>query len=441
MEHLVFNQSSNVFVRELSPSVFRAIENSLDLGHFNRPLLQNLSELSFNQGVFGVSLLDTRIFLGPRLKTLRLRAPGSLDGLEIFATALKARCLAIEHLYISSQDRSGQVNRAVSGLIRSLYSLQTLSCERVTCDSQTLKYLSSLPFLRSLTVRLPERLAQENFLDSSSNIPFLAMQDLCISVASIADADEFLQVVSSSSGLESLSITLNHILPTPEQLHAVFAVMRRSRFCDTLTEFELRDHARIDENLLPIYSLDAHMLSPLLQCRNLEFVTIHISYEHAAINNSLLKEIASAWPCLRDISLHPCYEARLRHSKANLQGLSYLAQHCHSLQSISLQFDVSLPATVTYPDKGIRCESLTELTVFHSHVSDPLVVATFLARVFPNLEVYHGYFIRTRTPGPRTIMDNLYDLGNEENSPEYIEMAARWKDVIQMLETRRQELS
>jgi hypothetical protein len=38
-------------------------------------------------------------------------------------------------------------------------------------------------------------------------------------------------------------------------------------------------------------------------------------------------------------------------------------------------------------------------------------------------------------------MDNLYDLGNVENSPEYIEMAARWKDVIQMLETRRQELS
>jgi len=150
--------------------------------------------------------------------------------------------------------------------------------------------------------------------------------------------------------------------------------MRRSRFCDTLTEFTLWEHARIDEDSLPIYSLDAHMLSPLLQCRNLELVTIHVSYEHAAIDNSLLKEIASAWPCLRYISLPPRYEARLRHSKANLQGLSYLAQHCHSLQSVSLQFDVSLAATVTYPDEGICCESLTELTVFHSHVSDPLVV-------------------------------------------------------------------
>jgi hypothetical protein len=145
------------------------------------------------------------------------------------------------------------------------------------------------------------------------------------------------------------------------------------------------------------HSLDAHTLSPLLQCRNLERVTINISYGHAAIDNSLLKEIALAWPCLRDISLHSCHNARLWHSKANLQGLSYLAQHCHSLQSVSLQFDVSLPATTMYPDKGIRCESLTRLDVSYSHVSDPLAVATFLADVFPNLKLHHSYSIRTRT--------------------------------------------
>jgi hypothetical protein len=171
----------------------------------------------------------------------------------------------------------------------------------------------------------------------------------------------------------------------------------------------------------------------------MEHIRIHISYGHAAIDNSLLKEIALAWPCLRYISLYPRYDARLWHSKANLQGLSYLAQHCHSLQSVSLQFDVSLPATVMYPDKGIRCESLTQLYVFHSHVSGPLAVATFLAGVFPNLKLHH-YFIRTRTPGPRTIGD-FDDLSDGEKSSEYIEMAARWKDVVQMLEARRQELS
>jgi hypothetical protein len=233
-------------------------------------------------------------------------------------------------------------------------------------------------------------------------------------------------VTSSSSSLESLSIIL-HRNPTPEQLHAVFTIMQRSSFCDTLTTFALWGN-EIDQ--FPPHSLDAHILSPLLQCRNLESVKINIPYGHATIDNSLLKEIALAWPCLRDISLRPYQKARLSHSKANLQGLNYLAQHCQSLQSVHLQFDVSLPATTMCPDKGIRCESLTRLFVSHSHVSDPLAVATFLADVFPNLILYHNYLIMTRTV--------LHDY---EKSSEYTEMAMRWKDVDQMLEARRQELS
>ena len=437
MEHLSFDQPSTIWsifgVQELSPSVFRGIESSLNLGHFNRPLLQNLSELSFDQNSGGVSLHDVGVFLGPRLKTLRLSTFSSFDGLEKFAVALKARCPAIEHLYISSPDCSTRMKSCVLDLICSLSSLRTLSCEGVTSDSQTIKYLSSLPFLRSLNVRLPRRLAQEGFLDSSYNIlPFLAMRHLDVSVASIIDAGEFLQVTSSFFGLESLLVAFDRIVPTPEQLRAFFTAMERSSFRDTLTTFALRDQVEIDQ--VSPHSLDAHTLSPLLQCRNLEHVTIDISYGHAAIDNSLLKEIALAWPCLRDISLHPYQKAHLWHSKANLQGLSYLAQHCQSLQSVSLQFSVSLPETMMYPDKGIRCESLTRLFVSRSHVSDPRAVATFLADVFPNLKFHHDYVIRTRT-GPRTMWDSEV-LRDDEKSPEYIEMAARWKDVDQMLEAR-----
>jgi hypothetical protein len=254
-------------------------------------------------------------------------------------------------------------------------------------------------------------------------------------LASIADAGELLQVTSSSSYLESLLVSFDRIVPTPEQLRAFFTIMQQSSFCDTLVTFALRDHVAINQG--SPHSLDAHTLSPLLQCRNLERVSINISYGHAAIDNSLLKEITLPWPCLRYISLHPYQKARLSHSKVNLQGLSYLAQHCHSLQSVSLQFDVSLPAM--YPDKGIRCESLTQLFVSHSYVSDPLAVATFLADVFPNLKLDHSYLIRTRT-GPRTMWDSEV-LHDYQKTPECIEMAARWKDVNQMLEARRKELS
>jgi hypothetical protein len=44
--------------------------------------------------------------------------------------------------------------------------------------------------------------------------------------ASIANAGEFLKLTSSSSSLESLSITFYRIVPTPEQLHTVLTVMQ-----------------------------------------------------------------------------------------------------------------------------------------------------------------------------------------------------------------------
>ena len=428
--------------QELSPSVFRAIESSLDLSHFDCPLLPNLSELTFKQDVGGISLRDVCIFLGPRLKMLHLSIPIIVDCLGTFAEGLKAKCPTIENLYISSGYRREEwVNRAVLDIICSLSSLWAVSWDS-TFDSQTLKYLSSLP-LWSLNVRLPQEFTQGGCVDASSNIPpFLAMRHLHISVASIANAGQFLQATSSSFGLEPLSITFDGIVPNPEQLHTVLTVIQQSSFCDALTTFALRDCVHSDEETTPSHSLDAHTLSPLLQCRNLEHITINISYGYAAIDNSILEGMASVWPCLCYLTLHSYCHARLWHSKANFQGLIFLAQHCHALQSVSLQFDLSLPATTMDPDQRIHCESLTQLSVSYSHVFDPLAVATFLANVFPNLRLHHNYFIRTTTLGPRMLWSDLEDpLREYEQSPEFIEMAKCWKDVDQMLTVRRLEMS
>lgn len=436
MEHISFsslNDLSTFGAQELSPTIFRAIESSLELGHFDGPLLQNLSQLTIGQHFGGVSLRDICVFLGPRLKTLCLTIPISPDGLGTFVKALKARCPAIENLYISSYNFSERVTRVMSDLICGLSSLRTISCKDVTFDLQTLKYISSLPFLQTLDVRLPKMIAQGEFLDGSSNIlPFLAMRHLHVSVGSIVDAALFLIVISRSLTLESLCITFDRIVLTPQQLHAVFTIMQRSSFCGTLTTFALRDEVELIGNSPPLHSLDAHTLSPLFQCRNLEHVTINISYGHAAIDNALLQEIASAWPRLRYISLHPYYHDLLWHSRANLGGLIHLALHCRSLQSVDLQFDISLPSTAMYPDKETRCESLTQLFVSQSHVSDPVAVATFLGDVFPNLRLCHHYFVRTSM---------LFEDPKDEQSPDsFMEMAKRWKIVDEMLKERRQEL-
>jgi hypothetical protein len=275
------------------------------------------------------------------LKTL-FTIPRSLVGLRTFAKALKARCPAIEHLYISSCQSSDRVNRVVSDFVCSLSSLRTVWCEDITCNSQAFRCLSSRPSLQLLHVHLPDELAQQSLLDGSSNIlPFLAMRRLDITVASTASAVEFLQVTSTSSDLESLSITIDCILLTPAQLHAALTVMQQSGFCDTLTTFVLRDRVMSAEDSIPLHALDAQTLSPLLQCRNLENINIHILYGHAAIDSSLLKEMASAWPCLR--SLYSCCYAHLWHAKADLRGLICLAQNCHSSQPCNSMFHSPRP--------------------------------------------------------------------------------------------------
>jgi hypothetical protein len=97
-----------------------------------------------------------------------------------------------------------------------------------------------------------------------------------------------------------------------------------------------------------------------------------------------------------------------------------------------------------YPDQRIRCESLAELYVSRSHVFDPLAVGTFLVDVFPNLRLHHRYFSRTTPWGPslRKLWDFDDEFSEDEQSPKYIEMAQRWKDVDKCLyKKRRLELS
>jgi hypothetical protein len=244
MEHLSFDCPRTIWsifgAGELSPSVFRAIESSLDLGHFNRPLLQNLSELSFNQDFGGVSLRDVCVFLGPRLKTLNLTTPSSLDGLETLLSSQSqmSRYRAFIHIKPGSLKAGEQL--CVRPYLQPVFSPNTIvrRCHLRFTDPQ-ISFFSSL--LVESQCAPSQKACTRGFLDSSSNIlPFLAMRHLEVSVASIADAGEFLQVTSSSSGLESLSITFERMVPTPEQLRAVFTVMQRSSFCDTLTNLNYR---------------------------------------------------------------------------------------------------------------------------------------------------------------------------------------------------------
>jgi hypothetical protein len=162
----------------------------------------------------------------------------------------------------------------------------------------------------------------------------------------------------------------------------------------------------------------------------LEDVSFSIRYGLEAIDNSLMKDMALAWPRLRTLRLMSFYNASRWHSNVNLEGLIQLAQHCRVLESVSHEFDVSLPTTWIHPGNGIRNESSTFLHVGRSRITDPVAVVAVLSDVFPNLRLSHRWHPREAP---------TWDVTEDVNDPVFIEMSKRWEQVDKLLEIRQQE--
>jgi hypothetical protein len=403
---------------QLGPSVFHAINCSLALGHHSHPLLQNITELDYKSIFSEVSLLDACIFLGPRLKKIDLSITVPIVGLEVFLEAVKSTCPALSNLHILIDDNeenknAGAVGRAISNTVCGLSYLQEALLRGVTLNGKALVFLASLPILQKLDVSVPGGPPLQSYREEFPILPFPTLRDLCCS-ATIAGASEFLQLISTSSAIESLSIELSTI-PPPQELHNFLTIVHQSSFRDTLTAVALYDDEEWDEDVPASHTIEAHTLSPLLQCPNLEDISFGIRYGQQAIGNSLMEDMASAWPRLRNLSLTSFYGDNRREYNINLKGLIHLAQYCRALESVRCQFDMSLPTDSMHPGNGIRIESLTHLCIGRSHITDPLAVAALLSDVFPNLAVFH--------------------YGGSE------EMGNLWAVVDKLLEMKRQERS
>jgi len=204
--------------------------------------------------------------------------------------------------------------------------------------------------------------------------------------------------------------------------------------CETLATVSLRDSVQdiydVYEVILPSYSLEPQTLSPLLLCPNLEKVSLSILYGQEAIDNSLMKAMALAWPRLRSFHISSVHRASEWHSSVSLEGLIHFARHCPALGSVSYQFDASLPTTSMHSGDGIRNESLTRLCVGYSHITDPPAVAALLSDVFPNMRLD----LRSGA------LDRDIDSDDEDDT-ESAENYKHWKEVDQMLEIRKQQRS
>lgn len=166
------------------------------------------------------------------------------------------------------------------------------------------------------------------------SLPFLALRNSCAYDISIADGGEFLRLISNSSNLESISIDV-YTTPSPQELYTFLTTLHRSISRDTLMTISLYTNSDVDQGAPPSHSIGAHTLLPLLQCPNVKTLSIDIDYGYEA---TLMEAMALA------SHLRIYFYLRDRaHSRMNLGGILYLAQHWRALGSFKLKFDVSLP--------------------------------------------------------------------------------------------------
>jgi hypothetical protein len=408
--------TSSIKSCKLIPSVFHAIYDSLDLGHSHRPLLQNLRELVCEEYLDQIPTRTACMFLGPRLKKLAFSIPYPTISLEAFLAAVKSSCPSLEILCVEDKHHSEEVGGAVSNLVSGLSCLRDLLISDVVLNCKAFVHLASLPSLQELYVSLPAlRTSHEIF----PVVPFPALKHFHAHAASIADVEK---CVLSSLNLESISIDVS-ITPPSHELHTFFTTVHQSCSRDTLTSVTLQDSAARDASVTSPQCLEAHTLMPLLQCPNLEVVSISIRYTQEAVDNALIKDIALAWPRLRQFTLDSRMDWR---SSVNLEGLLHLAQHCRALISVNLQFDVSLPINRTDSERlssEICNDSVVYLFVRLSPIVDPPAVASFLSNVYPNLRLRHSWY-SNRTFGPDW---SVYD------GPEFTEMSKRWEELDRLL--------
>lgn len=377
IRHLAFSSPCGLrmssFVDRLDPAVFRAMDQSIELGHFHHPLLANLKDLIWEKE--DVSLLEACIFLGPRMTCLTIFHRGTTIGLDRFLKAVETRCPSLSKLRIYG---NGDSDPVISKLICDLPCLQEISTPWVMFTPNSLVGLASLPNLSKLHAPISNGsiLHQGSFPSSS----FHALKDFTAKFASIFDAIKFLQLISTSSSLKSLATTISNG-SFPEELHMFFTTVNQSCSRHTLTTFSFYSAGDC--------IVEAHVLLPLFQCPNIETVEICVHYAQQTIDNAFMKDMALAWPRLRHLNLRTLGSDVRSKSSVDLEGLFHLAQHCHVLESVTHQFNVALPTDPMYYSEENRIchESMRCLNVGYSPVTDPCVVADFLFDIFPNMRL------------------------------------------------------
>jgi hypothetical protein len=185
--------------------------------------------------------------------------------------------------------------------------------------------------------------------------------------------------------------------------------MRRHCSLGSLKGITLSPEQEVHNDSPPDHILHPNTLRLLFAFPNLEVLNISTIISFSEVDNTLIEDMASAWPHLKSLELRYFFASR-RTTRVTIDGLLPLAS-CSSLRALAFNLDPTIRDTSIPLRPGVRNEALFYLGVGHSPITDPCAVASFLSEVFPcltNIDAWEGYWV------------------GEYDDPGILEVTSRW---------------
>ncbi|KAJ7453767.1 hypothetical protein FB451DRAFT_1280753 [Mycena latifolia] len=181
--------------------------------------------------------------------------------------------------------------------------------------------------------------------------------------------------------LASLSVAVSIPSPvtTTEDFYNTLAVSSFHSSLTSLVLVHLEDHGAPTE----FGVITSRSLRSLFCFANISSIDISspLGFD---LDDSLVEELAGAWPCIESLRLHAVRKDI--QPRATLKSLQYLAQSCPRLRLLDMSIDATfVPAPHSHGSRVIH-ENLLFLKAEHSPISSSLPVARFLSGIFPNLQ-------------------------------------------------------
>ncbi|KIK21412.1 hypothetical protein PISMIDRAFT_681375 [Pisolithus microcarpus 441] len=235
--------------------------------------------------------------------------------------------------------------------------------------------LIHLPYLRDLTITLPDDLDVDMHPSTQPILP--SLQRLDIMVGSLNQCSSLLSVIASS---ELGSIEIYHRSPaTQSDIYALFRAVERihERFPDFHTLAVQCPYPAITD---PSFDLSRSILTPLFVCHRLRVLRF-TSFGTLDIDDAFIPQIARAWPDIEVLRLRG-FQRNKAH--VTLGGIRELLRGCPLLLLLLMQIDARV-----LPEQEPETESLSleRFDISGSRIGDESAVERYLRTLAPRMDL------------------------------------------------------